>query len=100
MRGCTWRWRRSGGPSTPAASRPAQGERASGAQRLQPFPIEIDAVPRAVGRDREPVADFERMREETVETKAVRLEVGAVGHRSQAMHGDVVRAVGSDGKIE
>ena len=53
-----------------------------------------------IGRQRLALIEHKRMFDVTVETETVGLEIEAVRAGREQVHGDVVRAMAGDGKIE
>src|ERR1700730_15279215 len=72
----------------------------SSRKRREALPVEIDAM--AGPRRRQCLAVFEHQRvlDIAVEPESMRLEIGAVGAGGEQVHGDVMRAVAGDGKVE
>ena len=75
-------------------------EFASGGQRGEALPIEMDAVAGPCGRQRLAVFEHQRMLDIAIETEPMRLEIGAVRTSCEQMHGNVMRAVAGHRKIE
>src|SRR5271154_5447680 len=73
---------------------------ASGRKLLQAGPVKTHAVAGTRRRMRQSVLKYERMLDVTIEPKAVRLQIGAIRTGREQVHGDVVRAVAGDGKVE
>ena len=86
--------------SVDEAIRAARAHGSACPQRVERFPVEFDAVTRAVGRDGEALDHPQRLGDEAVQTEAVSLQVRAVRRGREQVDREVVRAVRGHRQVE